>query len=298
MAFSNQNTYIEYVADGLTTNFAINFYVLENSLDITAKVYDVTNPSVPIEVVIPYSIDHTNYPASEVVFTTEPSSGYLVLIERSTTLAQLTNFAKGAFPAEAVEESLDLIVMGLQEQAQGLSQAVVNPLVGPSYEDQIAQNASDIATIEADIVALDNRVTAVEAIDVVGLQAQADLSSADILGLQSDMTQAQSDIAQNASDIATLSGSIPAPISVVIKSATEVYNAADKDIVIVKSDDVTVVLPTATIGRQVQIKMDGLRANCIINSVEGIDGFGLSYQLSSTYEAITCVADGTQWYIL
>lgn len=250
MSFSNINTFIEYTGDGATDRFAINFFVLENGLNIVAEVYDVTDPDNPILEVISYSIDHTNYPASEVVFASAPATGRLIRIKRATSIIQTSNFEKGAFPAEAVEETFDLLTMMMQERE------------------------ADIAVIQS------------ESVDITALQSQVNTNTSDIATNQGDITALQLAVA----------GIIPATVTEVTASGT--VSAVNQGIYIVKSDSVTIQLPTETSGHKVIVKMDGSRVNLIVNSGAGIDGFGANYTLSSNYESVTFVADGSQWYII
>lgn len=276
MSFSNPNTAIQYTADGIQTRFAINFYIFENENELTAKVYD----SDLNEVVSPFSIDHTNYPASEVVFNSPPADGHIVLIERATVLAQMTSFMKGSFPAEAVEETFDRAFMVAQENAAQISRAVINPIVGPTYEDRLSQVESDNVDQDDALLALDARIIAIENVDVIGLDAQVQQHETDIGQLQTAVNGKQ--------DKPTLT----------ILSASNTYNAVDNGIYVVKSDDVTIQLPALVSGLMVTVKMDNTRANCIISSGNNIDDFGANYQLMSAYEAVKLVCDGTQWFII
>lgn len=273
MSFSNLNTFIEYTGDGVTDTFPINFFILENSANITAEVFDVTDPLNPVQEFPSYSIDHTNYPASEAVFVAPPAIGRLVRLRRTTALIQTSDFEKGAFPAEAVEETFDKMVMMLQEVNYGLS-------------------------LKLDID---------DYVDPTDVQNQLDAHTLDITTNTSGIATNTSSIGTNASNIATnssgitalqlaVSGIIPATLAII--SVAGVHNASDAEVVVVKSDNVTIALPTETAGRKVTVKMDGVRSNLIVSSSAGIDGFGTTYTLSSNYESIAFIADGTQWYII
>jgi uncharacterized coiled-coil protein SlyX len=297
MSFSNPNTYIEYTGDGNTDRYAINFHMLEGTNELTAEVYDMTNPALPVEVVIAYSVDHTNYPASEVVFVSDIPLGHKVVIQRATLPVQATSFSKGAFPAEAVEETFDRMVMLTQENASEISRSIVNPIVGPSYEDRIDDLEDTSAIHSADILALDARVTATEAFggDLSSVEAVNDAQDLAIADLEAADTVQDLAIADLISDVTALQTYID-PIVVLFSSV--VHNATDKEVILVKADNVTIVLPAATTGRSITVKMDNLRVNCIINSGEGIDGFGLTYTLLSSYESVKLIAAGSQWYII
>jgi archaellum component FlaF (FlaF/FlaG flagellin family) len=349
MSFSNQNTSIQYSADGIQNRFAINFHILEGENELVAIVYDTDLN----EVVSPYSIDHTNYPASEVVFVDPPLQDYIVLIKRQTNLTQATSFMKGAFPAEAVEESFDRAVMIAQENAAEISRAVINPIVGPTYEERVSASESAIVSLEAATVALDQEVQDLaeefEDFDLNGIETQVqqntlaiDELDASLLSLDQevqdlanelqniDLSVIESQVQQNASDIANINVALAVAIAdielaeisitnlstdvstiqtelnqkqdietLVIVSAIDItINAVVNQIYIVKTDDVTIALPEPTMGSKLTVKMDNLRANCIISSDAGIDGFGSNYQLQSSYEAVKLVADGNQWFII
>lgn len=304
MSFSNPNTFIQYTADGIQTRFAINFYIFEGENELTAKVLD----SDLNEVVSPFSIDHTNYPASEVVFVDAPADGHIVLIERTTALMQMTSFMKGSFPAEAVEETFDRAFMVAQENAAQISRAVIDPVVGPTYEERLDEVEADIADQATSLQALDDRLVEVENVDVTGLDAQVQQHATDINQLQIDQGQLQIDLDLVEAGLANTDLAVAALVTAVngkqdkptltILSAANTYNAVDNGIYVVKSDDVTIELPALVSGLMVTVKMDNIRANCIISSGNSIDGFGANYQLMSAYEAVKLVCDGTQWYII
>lgn len=313
MSFSNQNTFIEYPADGLTDTFAINFHILENSDDITATVYDITDPFDPQIVVIPYSIDHTNYPASEVVFTTEPTAGYLVHISRATPSGQYSNFAKGSFPAEAIEETFDSLAMVSQEIQTVLGRTLQNPIGGTpvtieeiqaaasiageaearldQHDIDIQTNQAGIATNDSAIGANTAAISSISADTATNTAAIAtEVSRNDNQDIAILAAQGTADSAQNNLDSYKW--------SVTVISATGAQGISDRELVVVKADNVTLNLPAPSSGLEVKVKMDALRVNCIVQSVAGIDGFGTSYTLSSSYESISLVSDGTQWYII
>jgi archaellum component FlaF (FlaF/FlaG flagellin family) len=161
--------------------------------------------------------------------------------------------------------SLDQEVQDLANELQNIDLSVI--------ESQVQQNASDIANI--------NVALAVAIADI-------ELAEISITNLSTDVSTIQTELNQK-QDIETL----------VIVSAIDItINAVVNQIYIVKTDDVTIALPEPTMGSKLTVKMDNLRANCIISSDAGIDGFGSNYQLQSSYEAVKLVADGNQWFII
>lgn len=103
-------------------------------------------------------------------------------------------------------------------------------------------------------------------------------------------------VTQNESDIADLQSSVGSSfVSLAVASAT--HAAAAGEYIIVKESNITINLPTPDSGSQVRVKMDGDRSGVTVNHASGIDGFGSTYTLSSIYESLSLVADGTQWYI-
>lgn len=273
MSFTNQQTNIQYVADGNTDRFAINFHILENTFGLTATVYDVTDPLNPITVVIPYSIDHTNYPNSEVVFISDVPLGHIVLIERTTTLTQDSSFMKGAFPAEAVEETFDKSMLILQEHGNKIARAYVEPLVGPSILDRVDAVEDTIEDVELDITTIENDITAIQG---------------DLIALFGNDTALQDQI----DDM---------QIAIVVVSSGGVVNPNNNEIIIIKTAAaVTIALPDATtnLGLNLKVKLGQASTNVTLSSTQNIDGFGTSYPLSSLYESVSVVSDGTQWFII
>lgn len=335
MSFSNQDTLIEYTADGNTDTFAINFHILENSDDISATVYDVTDPYAPVEEVIPFSIDHTNYPASEVVFISNPASGRLVHISRATPSGQYSNFAKGSFPAEAVEETFDLLAMTSQEIRAVLDRTLQNSIGGIPVTIEDIQDAASIAAeaenrLDQHELDISDNADAISDIYTTQLPSKegtitastpdkyyrgdksfVDLNPAVIASLLTGYAaEAGGVIATDtileaiqkvdgnniAINNALVSKEDPWTVNSEVLSGT--YSVGHREIHIAKSAVQTINLPAPQVNLMCKVKMAGTYANVTVQSVAGIDGFGVSYTLSSSYESISLVSDGTTWYII
>lgn len=111
-----------------------------------------------------------------------------------------------------------------------------------------------------------------------------------------DILSLEPRVAQNETDIAALQTSVGSTfVELAVASATHAASAGEY--IIVKESNITINLPTPDSGSQVRVKMDGDRSGVTVNHASGIDGFGSTYTLSSIYESLSLVADGTQWYI-
>lgn len=114
MTLANLNTEANYVGNGVTDTFAINFAFLENSV---VKVYQ--NDVLKTEGV------HYNISGSNVVFVTAPLLNDLILVKRESPKTQPDNYNNGgAFPGESLEQRLDRIVMLIQELNSAIVDAV------------------------------------------------------------------------------------------------------------------------------------------------------------------------------
>lgn len=302
MSFSNPNVKISYDGNGADDRFGINFYYLEGSESvIQAELWDYSDPDNPSQQSfvdgVDYTIDSSSYPNTEVVTTAPVPVDFKIFIYRSSPQVQSTNFVQGAFPAESVEESLDKLMMVAQEQQEELDRALKNSIGGTQIDNQdlldaialeprVAQNETDISTNASDI----------------GVNAGSiAINAGAIAGNTADIATNAGNIATNAGDIATLQGQVASltPDTIVSINAGATHAAANGEIVIINtSDPVTVNLPTPTAAHVVKVKISSDTTSKVINSAAGIDGFGANYTVSSSYESLTLVADGTQWFII
>ena len=269
MSYSNPNVELTYDGNGSDDTFGVNFTYLEGETSsIVVEQWDYTDPDNPSQqsfvLNVDYTIDESGYPATQVVTTVPVPVDFKLVVYRSTPKIQTTSLVNGAFPAESVEEMVDRVSFMAQENDAKLDRAILNPIAGPT------------------------------------------LDMTDLLNIQSDVGQNQTDIATNASDIATNAADITAnqaaiaalapPTVTILSTASATHNAADGDILIVKASDITVALPAPTINHKVQVKMEDIQTNTIITGT--IDGNAGGYTLLSSYESVSLVSDGTQWYII
>ncbi len=112
MTIQNEVSKAVYIADGNTATFEIPFYFFDNEIAVYGN-----NEITALEQGKDYTV--TNYENSvggEVVFTTAPQSGSRITILRDVALTQLITFIEGEdFPAQDYENSLDKMIMALQE---------------------------------------------------------------------------------------------------------------------------------------------------------------------------------------
>ena len=263
MSFSNPNVELTYNGNGSDDTFGVNFTYLEGETSsIAVELWDYTDPDLPVQqsfvLNVDYTIDESGYPATNVVTTLPVPVDFKIFIYRNTPKMQPSNFVNGSFPAESVEEAIDRIAFIGQENAAKLDRVIINPIGGPEL---------DTTTI----LSYESRITQNE----------------------TDIAQNADDIAQNAADIAAISGDTV----VILATDPTTHAATDGEIIIVKESNITINLPTPDLGVKVRVKMDGDRSGVTVNHASGIDGFGSTYTLSSIYESLSLVADGTQWYI-
>jgi hypothetical protein len=306
MSYSNPNVELSEDGNGVDSLFGVNFSYLEGETSsIIAELWDYTDPDNPSQqsyvLNVDYSIDESAYPATNILTTIPVPSNFKIFIYRNTPKIQTTSLMNGAFPAESVEDMVDRISFMAQEVDAKMGRAILNPIGGPTVDisdildntDNIDANTTNIATNTIDIAA--NLAS-------IGINTgNIATNSSDISTNSSDISTNSSDIATNSSDIAAnsllISGLSP-PNLVSLAVASTTHAAADGEIILSKASDITINLPAPVLNTKISVKMDGLQSNTIVNSAAGIDGFGTSYTLLSTYESLSLVSDGTQWYII
>lgn len=292
MSYSNANVEITYDGNGSDDSFGVNFHYLEGvTASIIAELWDYTDPDLPVKesfvLGVDYTIDESNYPNTLVNTAVPVAVDYKLIMYRSTVPIQTSNFVNGAFPAKSVEEGLDKVMMATQEQSAKMDRALLNPIGGPSIDidqllaglDQVQVNSDNISDNATNIAT----------------------NASSILINASNISSNAGAISANSADITTLQGQVGliAPeVLVPLATASSTYAASILEILLVQASDITIDLPAPVLSGQVKVKMDGLQSNCIVQSASGIDGFGTSYTLSSTYESLSFVSDGTQWYII
>lgn len=148
MSVPNQTPYIIYNANGLTTVFPFEFYII-NAGDIQVSI----NGTV---VTSGYSVSGVgNVDGGDVVFVTPPASGAVVMLERVVPTYRLTDYQdNGDLLADTVNKDFDRLWMAIQRAFIYLGLALRRPLFGGPFNAEgyrIANlgdpiNAQDAAT--------------------------------------------------------------------------------------------------------------------------------------------------------
>ncbi|MEG5919176.1 phage tail fiber protein [Enterobacter hormaechei] len=148
MSVPNQTPYIIYNANGLTTLFPFEFYII-NAGDIQVSI----NGTV---VTSGYSVSGVgNVGGGDVIFVTPPASGAVVMLERVVPTYRLTDYQdNGDLLADTVNKDFDRLWMAIQRAFIYLGLALRRPLFGGPFNAEgyrIANigdpiNAQDAAT--------------------------------------------------------------------------------------------------------------------------------------------------------
>lgn len=127
MSVPNQTPYIIYNANGLTTVFPFEFYII-NSGDIQVSINGTTVTSG-------YSVSGTgNVGGGDVTFITPPASGSVVMLERVVPTYRLTDYQdNGDLLADTVNKDFDRLWMAIQRSFIYLGLALRRPLLGGPY---------------------------------------------------------------------------------------------------------------------------------------------------------------------
>ncbi|HDR2796330.1 TPA: hypothetical protein QCJ95_004985, partial [Enterobacter asburiae] len=130
MSVPNQTPYIIYNANGLTTVFPFEFYVI-NAGDIQVTVDGTVVTSG-------YSVSGVgNVGGGDVVFVTPPASGAVVMLERVVPTYRLTDYQdNGDLLADTVNKDFDRLWMAIQRSFIYLGLALRRPLLGGPYDAQ------------------------------------------------------------------------------------------------------------------------------------------------------------------
>ena len=325
MAYSDLDVEVTYTGDNVTTTFPINF-ARETDFQVKVKLYNVIDPDNPVQIPFVEGVDYnivgdeieTTSPLVDDTITPVPANTTIhnLFVYRETVPTHATNYTEYEFPYETMNVDLDTVYQIAQENRRRLeTTAITNDYfesianVGqPVTVADIVQNTEDIATNASDIAANAAAIAGTSssiatnasniATNASGIATNASSISTNTSGIATNA----SNIATNASSITTLSSAIsgistPTMYNIV---AAETYAASAGDIVIVDTNDIVqVTLPAAAAASLVRIKVsEKTPSNKTVVAAEGIDGFGTTYTLSSEYESVSLVSDGTKWYII
>lgn len=145
MSVTLDNSEVSYNGDGTTTSFLITIDFLSND-QITVESEDT---STEILAVLTEGVEYTligGNPATNVLFTTAPTSNDVIRIYRETPKVQPYDYINnGAFLAEDHETALDKIVMMIQEIARDLTTVV--PVASNAFVELAQQALLDNAII-------------------------------------------------------------------------------------------------------------------------------------------------------
>ncbi|PAT25651.1 hypothetical protein CJ307_12345 [Klebsiella quasipneumoniae] len=124
MSVPNQTPYNIYTANGLTTVFAYEFYLISASdIQVTINGSEVTSG---------YTVSGVgNTGGGEVTFLTAPANGATVIFERVTPTYRLTDYQdNGDLLADTVNKDFDRLWMAIQRAFIYLGVALTRPLFG------------------------------------------------------------------------------------------------------------------------------------------------------------------------
>lgn len=128
MSVPNQTPYIIYNANGLTTVFPFEFYII-NSGDIQVTINGTVITSG-------YTVSGVgNIGGGDVIFITPPASGSVVMLERVVPMYRLTDYQdNGDLLADTVNKDFDRFWMAIQRYGIHLGLALRRPLFGGPFD--------------------------------------------------------------------------------------------------------------------------------------------------------------------
>lgn len=130
MSVPNQIPYIIYNANGLTTVFPFEFYIISASdIQVTLNGETVTSG---------YSVSGVgNVSGGDIIFLTPPVSGTVVMLERVVPTYRLTDYQdNGDLLADTVNKDFDRLWMAIQRSFIYLGLALRRPLFGGPFDAQ------------------------------------------------------------------------------------------------------------------------------------------------------------------
>lgn len=127
MSVPNQTPYIIYNANGLTTVFPFEFYII-NAGDIQVSINGTPVSSG-------YSVSGVgNVTGGDVIFITPPAAGTVVMLERVVPTYRLTDYQdNGDLLADTVNKDFDRLWMAIQRTFIYLGLALRRPLLGGPF---------------------------------------------------------------------------------------------------------------------------------------------------------------------
>lgn len=128
MSVPNQTPYIIYNANGLTTVFPFEFYII-NSGDIQVTINGTVITSG-------YTVSGVgNTGGGDIIFITPPASGSVVMLERVVPMYRLTDYQdNGDLLADTVNKDFDRLWMAIQRYGIHLGLALRRPLFGGPFD--------------------------------------------------------------------------------------------------------------------------------------------------------------------
>ncbi len=127
MSVPNQTPYNIYTANGLTTVFPYEFYLL-NAGDIAVSINGTVITSG-------YTITGVgNVDGGDITFLTPPANGVTVMLERVIPTYRLTDYQdNGDLLADTVNKDFDRLWMAIQQAFIYLGLALTRPLLGGPF---------------------------------------------------------------------------------------------------------------------------------------------------------------------
>ncbi len=131
MTLSTQNNKSEHLGNGVTTVFAYDFLVLDES---HMKVYvggNLANPAI-------YTVSGIGNPSGgDVTFVTAPLDQVTVVLYRDVPVTQSVDYQPyDPFPSETHEGALDKLTMICQQLTEGLSRTNQDPIGGEPLQEE------------------------------------------------------------------------------------------------------------------------------------------------------------------
>jgi len=206
MTISTTTSRITYSGNGVTDEFAFPYYFFENG-DLIVILTDSDGVSTVQTITSDYTVTGAgNDSGGTVTMLTPPAAGESLLIYRSLSLTQETDYITGdPFPAETHERALDRLTMIAQQLQEELNRSAKLPVT----------SVADAESLVADIITLAN--IAGDISDVAVIYAQVST----VAGISGNVTT----VATNIADVTTVAGNT-SNINAVVASQTNINTVA------------------------------------------------------------------------